>query len=173
MDKLDHRILQAIQDNARISNVDLARELGVAPSTMLERMRKLEKNGVLKGFRAILDPESLGYTIQAFVSVTLDRHDHKLIESFERDVQTIAHVRSCYHLTGRFDYLLAVVARDLTHLGKLVKERIASIPGIGTAETFLVLSNVKEENGWPLAGLIDPTGHDSTSSTPPEKGEAR
>ncbi|RJO67977.1 MAG: Lrp/AsnC family transcriptional regulator [Myxococcales bacterium] len=150
LDALDRQILQALQTDGRKSNADLARALGVAPSTMLERIRRLEERGVLKSYRAVLDPAALGLTIQAFVSVSLDRHDTAYIERFESGVQAIEEVVAAYHLTGRLDYMLHVSARDLPHLGEIIKSRIASIGGVGKVETFLVLSEIKPAGGWPL-----------------------
>jgi len=150
MDKLNFKILRALQTNARKSNIELARKFNVAPSTMLERIRQLEKRGIVCGYRAIIDPTTLGLNIQGFVSVTLDRHDVDCIRKFEKGVQKILFVRGCYHVTGRFDYLLHVDAHSLSHLRELVKEKIASIKGIGKIETFLVFSEVKSEEGWPI-----------------------
>ena len=147
MDDLDRRILQSLQRNGRARNVDLARTFGVAPSTMLERVRRLEDQGVVQGYRAIVDLKRLGFTVQGFVSITLDRHNIEQIRRLEEEIQNIPHVCACYHLTGRFDYMLHIAARDLDHLGELIKERIATIPGIGRMETFLVLSEVKSMEG--------------------------
>jgi DNA-binding Lrp family transcriptional regulator len=150
MDDLDRRILLALQTNARQKNVELARELTIAPSTVLERIRRLEENGLIQGYRGIINPIQLGFKIQAIVSVSLDRHEVDTIRKFEQGIQQISHVRACYHLTGRFDYLLHVTARDQEQLGDLIKNWIASIPGIGKVETSLILSEVKPDGGWPI-----------------------
>jgi len=150
MDDLDRKILAALQNNGRVSNAELAREFGVAPSTMLERIRRLEENGVICGYRALIDPEAVGLNVQGFVSVTLYRHETDYIHSFEEGIKKIPEVRACYHVTGRFDYLLHVPARNLDHLGELIKEKISSISGIGKVETFLVFSEVKRDHGWPI-----------------------
>ncbi len=150
MDDLDQKILLALQSNARKKNVELARELGIAPSTVLERVRRLEENGLIQSYRGIVNPTQLGFTIQAIVAVSLDRHEVDIIRKFEQGIQQISHVRSCYHLTGRFDYLLHVIARDQEQLGDLIKNWIASIPGIGKVETSLILSEVKPDEGWPI-----------------------
>ena len=150
MDDLDIRILQELQTNGRKKNVELASELGVAPSTVLERVRRLEENGHIQGYRAVVDPSSVGLDIQAIVAVTLDHHQVESIKSFEEGIRRISHVRVCYHSAGRFDYLLHVAARDLEQLGELIKDWIASIPGIGKVETFLLYSEVIEDRGWPI-----------------------
>lgn len=150
MDNLDRKILEALQANAREKNSEMAKALDVAPSTVLERVRRLEEQGLIQGYRGIINPAGLGFTIQAFVAVSLERHEVEMIRQFEEGIQQISHVRVCYHLTGRFDYLLHVVAQDLEQLGELIKSWIASIPGIGKAETFLIYSEVKPDKGWPI-----------------------
>lgn len=150
MDDLDLKTLIALQQNGRITNVDLARQLGIAPSTMLDRLRRLEEHGQIRGYRAIVDPKSVGLTLQGFLAVVLTGHEKASIRSFEDGIKQVPNVRACYHITGRFDYLLYMAARDLTHWGELVKERIASIDGIAKLESFLVLSEIKEDQGWPV-----------------------
>ncbi|MEJ2283812.1 MAG: Lrp/AsnC family transcriptional regulator [Desulfobacterales bacterium] len=150
MDKLDQKILKALQRDARVKNADLARNLGVAPSTMLERVRRLEERGYFSGFKAVINPEKLGLSVQAMISVSLGQHSTKTIQPFEDAVKAIPNILVCYHVTGRFDYVLHVVAKNLKQLGVLVKERIASMPGVGKTETFLVFSEIKNDNGFPL-----------------------
>lgn len=150
MDDTDRRILESFQADARSKNVDLARELGIAPSSMLERVRRLEERGYFKGFRALLNPEKLGYSVQALVSVSLAAYRTKTIRPFEEGVRQIPYVRVCYHVSGRFDYILLVVARDVDHLGALVKEQIASLPGVDRTETFIVFSEIKGDEGYPI-----------------------
>ncbi len=150
MDDLDRKILRALQLDARIKNADLARDLGVAPSTMLERVRRLEERGFFNGFKAVINPEKLGLTVQAMVSVSLGQHSTKTIRPFEQAVKSFPNILVCYHVTGRFDYILHVVAKSLKHLGVLVKKEIASMPGVGKTETFLVFSEIKNDQGYPL-----------------------
>ena len=150
MDKLDRKILRVLQRDARTKNAELARDLGVAPSTMLERVRRLEDRGYFNGFKAVVNPEKLGLTVQAMVSVSLGQHSTKTIRPFEKAVKSIPNILVCYHVTGRFDYILHVVAKNLKELGILVKERIASMPGVGKTETFLVFSEIKNDHGYPL-----------------------
>ena len=155
MDDLDRRILEALQKDARRKNADLAKDLGVAPSTMLERVRRLKERGYFDGYRTIINPEKLGYTIRALISVSLSEHSTETIRPFETAVKKMPNILTCYHVTGRFDYIVYVVAKNLNHLGLLVKEQIASIPGVGKTETFIVFSEIKKENGYPLEMLDD------------------
>jgi Lrp/AsnC family leucine-responsive transcriptional regulator len=117
---------------------------------MLERVRRLEERGYFKGFRALLNPKKLGYSVQALVSVSLAAYRTKTIRPFEDGVRQIPYVRVCYHVSGRFDYILLVVARDVDHLGALVKQEIASLPGVDRTETFIVFSEIKNDEGYPI-----------------------
>ncbi len=150
MDPIDRSIVTALQANGRASNVELARRVDLAPSTTLERVRRLEERRVIKGYRAVLDPRALGYEVQAVVLIILDRHQAGPIDEFEARVCAVPEVTFCYHLTGRYDYMLHVVVRDIDHLRNLVTHGIAAIRGVEKQETFLVLSTVKEDQGYPL-----------------------
>ena len=155
MDDLDYRIIQALQINGRIKKTTLARELNVPTTTLVERIRRLENNQVIKDYQANIDPSKLGFLVQAFISVSLDHHQKNRIRSIENDIQKIPYVRACYHVAGRFDYLLHIAAKDVNHLGELVKKQIAAIEGIGKIETFIIFSEAKTERGWPLATNAD------------------
>ncbi len=144
-------ILKALQENARRKNSEIARDHGVAQSTVLERIRRLEEQEVIQGYRATLNPQKLGLNVQAFVSVTMQRHEAETIKRFEEGVRTIPQVRACYHVTGRFDYLLHVCVRNLEELGKLVKAEIAALKGYGRSETFVIFSEIKPDKGLPIS----------------------
>ena len=150
MDNIDRQTLKILQQNGRKKNNDLARETGLAPSTMLDRVKKLEDKGIIRGYRAVMDPAKLGLKVQGFACISLDRHRIKDIEVLEDEIKKIPNVRACYHITGRFDYLLHVVAPGLGDLGNLIKEHLATIPGMGKIETFIVYSEVKPDQGWPI-----------------------
>ena len=155
MDQTDRKILTALQSQGRTSNVELARANGLAPSSMLERVRRLEDKGVITGYRAELDPKQLGYQIQAMVMINLGRHQETRIEDFEAGVAAIPEVKACFHVAGRYDYILHLTVRDIDHLANLVKHRLSAIGGVEKQETFLVLSTVKEDQGYALQPLFD------------------
>jgi len=156
MDKIDKQIIKSLQQSGRKKNSELASEMNLAPSTMLDRVKKLETKGIIKEYRAVVDPEKIGLKVKGFVSLSLDRHRVQSIELFEIEIKQIANVRACYHTAGRFDYLLYVVAQNIDDFGTLIKDRIATIPGIGKIETFIVYSEVKPDLGWPIdAGDLD------------------
>ena len=150
MDALDRRILVELQQDGSITNARLAQSLGLSQSAMSERVRRLEQDGHILGYRALVDPASLGLGLQAFVGAVLNHHSTASIESFEGGLVDLQDVRACYHVAGRFDYLLHVAVRDLEHLGQLIKHDIAAIPGVDKVETMLVFSEVKPDAGWPV-----------------------
>lgn len=153
MDKTDIKILTTLQEQGRTTNVELARMNDLAPSSMLERVRRLEDKGVISGYRAVLDPTQLGYQIEAQVMINLARHVVSGIEDFEAGVAAIPEVRACFHVAGRYDYILHVAVRDLDHLSELVKHRLGALGGVEKQETFLILSNVKKDQGYSLDPL--------------------
>ena len=149
MDALDREILIALQQDGRQTNAHLAEQLGLSASAMHERVRRLERDGLVRGFHADVAPEGLGVGLQAFITAELNTHSRDFIEGFEKGVLSLREARACYHVTGRFDYLLHVAVRDLAHLGRLIKTDIAAIPGVAKRETLLVLTEVKADAGWP------------------------
>lgn len=159
MDALDLEILRSLQKNARRSNTDLARALGVVPSTILERVRRLEQSGVITGYRALLNASALGLGTQALVTATLAYDQIDAVERFDNSVRDIANVRACYGLTGRYDYMLQVIAQDMSHLRDILHTKINTIPGPVKTETFIVLGEVKADAGLPLDSVsIDGLG---------------
>jgi len=126
----------------------------MAASTMLERVRRLEERGYIRAYRAVLDRRQLGLLVEAIVMISLDRHEAGSIDQFEDRIRAIPEVTACWHVTGRYDYAVHVAVRDNEHLGEVVKHDLGAIPGIEKQETFLTLSQVKEDRG--LALPIDP-----------------
>jgi len=155
LDALDREILAALQRDGRQTNAHLAEQLGLSASATLERVRRLERGGQVRGYHADVAPDALGVGLQAFVAAELHAHSRGHIEDFERGIAVVEGVRTCYHITGRFDYLLHVAVRDLEHLGRLIKMDIAAIPGVAKLETLLVLTEVKADAGWPLFSSDD------------------
>ena len=149
MDGLDRRILAALQGDGRQTNARLAETLGMSQSATHDRVRRLEREGMIRGYRAVVAPEGMDVGLQAFVAAELHAHSHAHIEDFERGIVRVPGVRACYHITGRFDYLVHVAVRDLGRLRTLIKTDIASIPGVAKLETLLVLTEVKADAGWP------------------------
>ena len=151
MDALDRQILTELQDDGRQTNARLADVLGLSQSATHDRVRRLERDGLIRGYRADVAPEGMGVGLQAFVAAELNAHSRGHIEDFEKGILLVPGVRACYHITGRFDYLVHVAVRDLERLGALIKMDIAAVPGVAKLETLLVLTEVKADAGWPPA----------------------
>ncbi len=153
MDEIDRKILESLQANARVKNSTLARELNMPPTTLKERIKRLEERGVIKGYRAVIDQKMLGLDVMAFIGVTLNRHEYSHIREFEKGIKKIPSIRACYHMSGRFDYMLHVAARNLEELGDLVKTGVTALPDFGRCETFLIFSEIMPDRGG-LDGII-------------------
>ncbi len=150
MNQLDKNILETLQRQADISNKDLAAQNGLAESSMLNRVKNLKEKGIITAYRAVINPKAIGYTVQALVMINLSQHQIQSIASFEEKVNQIPEVKVGYHVTGRYDYALHVVLRDIDHLASLIKNTISKLPGLEHQETFLIFSSIKEENGYSL-----------------------
>jgi Lrp/AsnC family leucine-responsive transcriptional regulator len=142
VDHLDVRIIEILQANARETQADIARDVGLAPSAVMERVRKLETRGIIRGYSALVDPRAIALPLLAFVAVRSDevgaedRVAHALAE--------IAEVLEVHHVAGDDCYLVKVRARDAEDLGVLLRTRFARIPGVRSTRTTIVLETVKE-----------------------------
>jgi Lrp/AsnC family leucine-responsive transcriptional regulator len=150
VDRLDREVLLALQEDGRMSNLALARKLGLSPSAMLGRVRRLEESGAIRGYRAVIDPAALGIGVRALVVARLHEHSEEAIREFETSIKDVSGVLACYHVTGRFDMVVELALRDLDHLGRLIRVDIARIPGVMNLETMLVLAESVANEGWPV-----------------------
>ena len=150
MDALDRQVLLALQADGRVSNLSLARSLDLSPSAMLGRVRRLEKAGAIRGYRAVIDPAALDITVRAFVLAHLHEHSEQSIRDFEKGIREVPGVRACHHVTGRFDMVVELAVRDLDHLSQLIRVDIARIPGVMNLETMLIMAEPVADAGWPV-----------------------
>lgn len=141
-DDLDLKIMQILQQNARETQADIARAVGLAPSAVLERIRKLEARGVIKSYAAQIDPKSLGQGMLAFVSVRTE--DQPANDNVAQSLAACPEVLEVHHVAGDDCYLIKVRARDAEHLGSLLRTRFGRIPGVRSTRTTIVLETVKE-----------------------------
>lgn len=126
----------------------------------------MEARGVIRAYRAVIDPDAVGFGVLAVVMINLAGHQSEAIERFERQVRALDEVVACLHVTGRYDYLLQVVARDMQHLRELITRDLAAIGGVQKQETFLVLATAKGDEGYPLAGTAPPRIDGRRAATP-------
>jgi Lrp/AsnC family leucine-responsive transcriptional regulator len=150
LDNADKKILNILQANGRITNSQLAKEVGLSPPPMLERVRKLEKNGIIKKYVALVDPKKLDRGTIAFVAVSLRFHRQDAIQEFVTEIQKIPEVLECHHITGEEDYLLKVVIKDISEYERFLLEKLTRFSGISKIKTSFILSTLKQETKIPV-----------------------
>jgi DNA-binding Lrp family transcriptional regulator len=138
LDRTDFSIIAALRKNARLPNNKLAQKVGIAPSTCLERVRRLVATGALKGFYAEVDPDSVGIGLQAMITVQLRRHSRDLVESFRSHATTLNEVLAVYHVAGSNDFLIHAAVRDADHLRDLAMDAFTTRPEVSRIETNLI-----------------------------------
>ncbi len=150
LDRTDKKILDELQKDGRITNVELARRVGLTPSPCLERVRRLERLGVIAGYQARLNPDKLGSSLLVFVEITLNRESPDLFERFSAAVKLVDEIESCYLVSGNFDYLLKARVPSMAHYQKLMSKTLLRLPGIADSRTYVVMDAVKESPGIAL-----------------------
>ena len=138
MDRIDNAILGFLQNDGRMSNKELAAAVGLAPSSCLERVRRLQERGILTGFRAVVSPTHLGIGLQAFVSVRLSRHSRDVVSAFHHHIQTLPEVIAFYHVAGQEDFIVHVAVRDAEHLRNLTLDAFTTREEVARLNTALV-----------------------------------
>lgn len=154
LDAIDRKILKELQDNGRITNVELARRVGISAPPCLRRVRALEEAGFIKGYRALLDEKLLGYEVTVFAMVHLSSQAESDLAAFENFVRFQPLVRECWMLSGDVDFVLKCVARDLRAFQAFVAELTAA-PAVRNVKTALTLRSIKDDPIVPLE--LDPT----------------
>ncbi len=150
LDKIDFQILKILQENGRITNLQLSNEIGLSPAPTLERVRKLEHSGYINSYHALVDEEKLGLGIKTFIQISLDFHQKDTIQTFIKEIQAIKEVTECHHVTGQCEFLLKVYVRDIKSYEQLIMEKISRISVVKTFQTMMILSTNKKEPIVPL-----------------------
>jgi DNA-binding Lrp family transcriptional regulator len=143
LDDLDREILHILQEDSRISNVDLAHQINLSPPATHKRVKWLKENGYIQKYAAILDREKAGYDLLCFVHIGLQMPQATLVEHFREITRELPEVLECYHLTGEYDYLVKVVLRNRKELEDFIVNKITPIPGVIRIYTSLMLVEVK------------------------------
>jgi DNA-binding Lrp family transcriptional regulator len=161
MDAIDLKILDRLQQDARVSNVDLARAASLSPSPCLARVRSLEAAGYIERYVTLLDPKKLGLTVSVLVQVTLEKQIESALEIFEKAVRERPEVMECYLMTGDADYLLRVLVKDVPAFERFILNFLSRVPGVGNIKSSFALKQVKYQTALPLgpeAGVVAPGG---------------
>ncbi len=149
-DKIDLQILKKLQENGRITNLQLSNEIGLSPAPTLERVRKLENSGYIKSYHAVVDEELLGLGIKTFIQIQLDFHKNNTIQTFVEEVKQIKEVMECHHVTGNCDFILKVYVKNIKAYEQLIMDKISKISVVKTFQTMIILSTSKTEPAVPL-----------------------
>ena len=150
LDDTDIRLLRILQENARLSNVELAQRVGLSASPCLRRMRQLEDSGVIKGYMTLIDQTVIGLPVSVFISVTLKEQSERALDEFEGRIRALPEVMECYLMTGTADYLLRVVTADLAAYERFLKEHLTRIPAIASIQSSFALKQVSFRTALPL-----------------------
>ncbi|NJB85718.1 DNA-binding Lrp family transcriptional regulator [Lewinella marina] len=150
LDKIDLSILKILQDNSKITNLDLSKRIGLSPAPTLERVKKLEQNEVIQSYHAKVSPEAIGLNVKTFVLVSLDWRKNQARENFLEQVQIIEEITECYIITGEADFLLKIVCKDIPTYERLLFKTLQQIDEIERLKTLMTLSTVKDVKRLPF-----------------------
>ena len=150
LDDIERRILDLLQDDGRMSNVELAKAIGLSESPTFRRVKELEKDGYIQGYAAIADQRKLGLDVTAFVQVTMEKQPDAATEAFISHVQLEPHIIECYAMSGTHDYLMKVLAHSIDHFSELVMKKILKFPGVLHVESSFSLNEIKHSRVLPI-----------------------
>ncbi|SAK58731.1 AsnC family transcriptional regulator [Caballeronia hypogeia] len=150
LDRTDRSILAAIQLDGRMPIAKLAERVGLSETPCARRLKRLESEGYIDGYRAMLSRRALELGVVAFAQVRFSVHDRSLSDRFEREIQGIPRIVSCHNISGTADYLLQIVARDLDEYGIFMRDVLRTLPGVTAVESMLSLREIKRDSGLPL-----------------------
>jgi Lrp/AsnC family transcriptional regulator, leucine-responsive regulatory protein len=145
IDALNGRILHELVRDGRLSNLELAERVGLSPSACLRRVQELERAGVIRGYRAVLDPAALGVGFTAYMAVGLKDHTKAAQEAFERSIARSPEVRECHNVTGTIEYLLRVEAADLAAYKVFHTDVLGTLPQVHSITSYVVMGSPKDE----------------------------
>jgi len=154
-DPIDRKILGILQDNGKITNAQLSIDVGLSPAPTLERVKKLEKNGIIESYHAQLSKQEIGLGVSTFVHVALIGHRKSIVDEFIKQILVIPEIVECHHITGQGDFILKVVSKDISSYQKLLVEVINEIPEIDNTQSTVILSTFKESKVMPIPNEED------------------
>lgn len=149
-DATDARILQLLQHDARLTNKEIADKTGKSVTPVYERIRRMEQEGVITGYTALLNKDKIGRALIAYTNVQLKEHSNAMLREFEKAIVQIEEVMECMHLTGTYDYLLKVAVADIHAYHDFLTNKLAALPNIGTVQSGFVMNEVKRSLAYPV-----------------------
>jgi Lrp/AsnC family transcriptional regulator, leucine-responsive regulatory protein len=157
-DAVDLAILEQLQTDSKITNAMLAQRVGISPASMIERVKKLEASGIIRGYVAILEPAEVEKSMSAIVSVTLREHGEQRLREFTGAIEVLPEVQAAWHTTGEEDFILRVIVTDMAQYEDFVVHRLSTIPNIARVRTSFCLSTLKDTTRVPLDAVRDTDG---------------
>ncbi len=149
-DKTDLKILNQLQENSKYTHKQLSLQLNLSPTAVFERIKKLERGGIIKGYSAILDRKSLGKELMVFSHIKLEKHSQEKIAEFERQIGLLNEVHECFHVSGDYDYILKMTFQNMDAYRDFMVNKLTTIPSIGSTHSIFVINEVKSEVGYKL-----------------------
>jgi Lrp/AsnC family leucine-responsive transcriptional regulator len=150
LDRTDRRILECLQDDGRISNVNLARKVNLTPTPCIERVKRLERQGYIRGYTALLDPEMVNASLLVFVEIDLSHNSPDAFRRFRDEARRLPEILDCHLVSGNFDYLIKARVSDMKAYRELLGEKILSLPGVNDSRSYVVMEEIKETLNLPL-----------------------
>jgi Lrp/AsnC family leucine-responsive transcriptional regulator len=150
IDKIDRKILAILQADGRIANVELAERIGLSPTSIGERLKRLQRDGYIEGYGARLNPQMLGLGLLVFVEVLLDKTTPDVFERFAKAVRLAPEVLECHMVAGGFDYLVKARVADMAAYRRFLGERLLALPGVRESRTYVVMEEVKRDAPLPV-----------------------
>ncbi len=150
LDRIDRLLLAELQNEGRVTNVDLAKRVGLTAPPCLRRVRTLEEEGVIRGYHADLDPSKLGFAITVFAMVSLRSQAEEDLRAFENHIKALPEVRECHMLNGEIDFILKIVSKDLQSFQEFLTSKLTPAPNVASVKTSLTIRTAKQQPGVPL-----------------------
>ena len=149
-DKIDLRIIKILQENSKITNLDLSKKIGLSPAPTLERVKKLESSGIIKSYHAMIDTQAIGLSVKTFVLVSLAWQKENALNAFLDKIKQISEITECYIITGEADFLIKIICKDIPTYEKLLFKTLSQIEEIERLKTLMTLSTVKDSKLLPF-----------------------
>ena len=150
MDYIEYKLLNSLQKNARLTNLELAKQVGLSASPCLRRVKSLEESGVITGYSAIINQNKVHLSVNVFVQVSLERQSEERLQIFEENIMEYREVMEAYLMTGEADYLLRIVVKDLQAYEKFLKDNLTKIKGIASIRSYFSLKQVTRKYNLPI-----------------------
>lgn len=150
LDPTDRHILNYLQHDAKLTNKEIADKLGKSVTPVYERIRRLEKEGYIRRYVALLDRQKAGISLLAFTNVQLKEHSYPMLKAFEKAIVKLAEVMECHHMTGSYDYLLKIGVRDMQEYQDFIINKLSRLANIGTVQSSFVMTEIKQDTAFHL-----------------------